>query len=132
MAPEPFDTTSYRPWQFRLSDAELPVTLPDLGGDWRLLRLTDGALVEAAQPRFGDWRLLDADEVEFPRLDGEGTAVCAVDDAGDGACRLEGAGSNAPFHFDLADFNGNVATGRFEDEAGPGEGVLIRARYALP
>lgn len=132
MAPEPFDTTSYRPWQFRLSDAELPVTLPDLGGDWRLLRVTDGALVEEAQPQFGDWRSLGTDEVEFPRIDGEGTAVCTVDDAGDGACRLEGAGISASFRFDLADFNGNVATGRFEDETGPGEGVLIRARYALP
>jgi hypothetical protein len=134
MAPEPFETTSYRPWQFRRSEAELPVTIPDMTGDWRLMSVEGDTLVEAATPQLGDWQSIDANEVVFPLVSGDGEALCTVDDDGEGGCFLEVEALGSTFRFDLADFNGNVATGFFEAEGPsvPTEGILIRDKYELP
>lgn len=125
--------TAYRRWSFNRDTENLPAVMPDFSGGWTVQRFDGATELERFSLSFDNGAWLDTDRWRFNALDDDASLICKVNNLGDGTCRLEFADSAEVMSFEIADFNGNLASGVFNSGgAVTDEAVFLRQPFELP
>lgn len=126
--------TAYRRWVFNLDNQNLPPVMPDFSGGWHVIRFDGGMALNRVELQLGSGTFRGENRWGFTSTDGASELVCAVNTRGEGQCSLSGDETTEVLHFDIADFNGNIAAGVFVDAAGSNtnEAVFLREQFDLP
>jgi hypothetical protein len=121
-------------WNFRQSTHEPIVTLPDFSGAWSMIRFSGTDEQDRWTFELGSPRRINDSEWRFESSDRGYQLDCQVSPRGVGACELRNNIRNEALEFDLANFNGNLATELSRVDSGDtgSDALLLRSQYELP